>query len=100
MCDFLLQLVTLANERELNVIFAELTTTVRSTHIIEVGTWKGQSAITMAKVLRLQSSRLILVAMLTLQFFKFRQSHSYDLIHVIITVSGKPSDEADFFFGG
>jgi Methyltransferase domain len=37
-----------------NLIFAELITKVRPTHIIEVGTWKGQSAITMAKVLREQ----------------------------------------------
>jgi hypothetical protein len=33
-------------------IFAELITELRPTHIIEVGTWKGQSAITMAKALR------------------------------------------------
>jgi SAM-dependent methyltransferase len=35
-----------------NVIFDELITEVKPSHIIEIGTWKGQSAITMAKVLK------------------------------------------------
>src|SRR5947207_2390902 len=40
---------------------------------------------------RLSSSRYL---------FKFRQRHSYDLIHVIITVGGKPSDKADALLQG
>jgi SAM-dependent methyltransferase len=36
-------------------VFAELITELKPAHIIEIGTWKGQSAITMAKALRDQN---------------------------------------------